>query len=750
VNRLFRLPMLAALAALVAISGLTVAGGDLPSAAASAQGGASPPRYDHVFMLTEENHGFDQIVGNPAAPTINNLAHAYGYASNYYGITHPSGPNYVATLGGGTFGVASDTPYWLFHVNAPNLMSQMDAAHKSWKGYFQGMPYAGYKGYCYPVRCMGIPDSDTLYIAKHNGMAYFNSVNSNPAEMAKMQPLGQLQKDLTSGTVPNFSYIMPDECHDMHGAPPVCVDSGSPGDVHDKWLVSTADAFVADTISQITASRVWATGNNAIVITFDEGDSGDNSGLGTKTGGGGRALTVVVTNRGSQHVVDATGYNHYSLLSGLQHAFGLGCLAATCDTSTIKPMAPLFALDPAAPAMPVPASLLTHAPIKPAPSGPPTATTPVSAPAAPAADHGHWQVIPSPNLSNDDNNLAAISAPTANDAWAVGNYYSADNPDVFRNLALHWDGRRWTAIAVPNAGDQENTLFGVSALPTGQAWAAGYYADADYRIRTLIEHYDGKAWRVVPSPDPGAKGDMLFSVNAVNDHDVWAVGGSQTDANGGFRTLIEHWDGRRWSAVASPNPGPNGNELFGVTAAGPANVWAVGQEQGNAFPGKALVEHWNGDSWQVAPGPAQHGYTFDPYAATVSGSQLVAVGTKEDGKDPQSSLAFTVTGSHAATSVTPQVGSFENDFYGLTSAGKTTWAAGRSADSDPNVQNHVTLVEQLVHGRWTVMPTPNPGGTGGDNGFGGISAAPGGPVWAVGTYKTSSSANQTLIERYVP
>jgi hypothetical protein len=53
---------------------------------------------------------------------------------------------------------------------------------------------------------------------------------------------------------------------------------------------------------------------------------------------------------------------------------------------------------------------------------------------------------------------------------------------------------------------------------------------------------------------------------------------------------------------------------------------------------------------------------------------------------PQSSLAFTVAGGHAATSVTPQVGSFENDFYGLTSAGKTTWAAGRSADSDPNVR----------------------------------------------------------------
>jgi hypothetical protein len=92
----------------------------------------------------------------------------------------------------------------------------------------------------------------------------------------------------------------------------------------------------------------------------------------------------------------------------------------------------------------------------------------------------------------------------------------------------------------------------------------------------------------------------------------------------------------------------------------------------------------------------------------------------------------------------------ENDFYGVTSAGEVTYAAGRSTEGGPNAQKHATLVEQYVSGHWTVMPTPNPGGAGGENGFGGISATPGGPVWAVGSFKTSSSSNQTLIERYVP
>jgi Phosphoesterase family len=199
----FAIAMLGAGAASPASAG-TVAAGHRAAAAPHAAPG-SFPRYDHVFMLTEENHGFDQLIGNPAAPTINALARSYGYATGYYAITHPSGPNYVAMLGGGTFGVGSDNPYWLFHVKAPNLMSQLDAAHLPWKGYYQGMPYPGYRGYCYPVRCLGVPDSDTLYIAKHNSAVYFNSVSSSPADLARMQPLPSLARDLNAGSVPAFS-----------------------------------------------------------------------------------------------------------------------------------------------------------------------------------------------------------------------------------------------------------------------------------------------------------------------------------------------------------------------------------------------------------------------------------------------------------------------------------------------------------------------------------------------------------------
>ena len=285
----------------------------LPSPAAQA---AAFPHYDHVFTIVMENQTLNGIIGNPAAPEINALAADYGLATNYTGVGDPSEPNYAGLLGGSTFGLSDGNPYfWPDHTqNAANLMSQLEAAGKTWKGYFGGLPYAGYRGYCYPEKCLGIPVSDPLYASKHSGMVNFANLQT-PAELAKMVPYGQLAGDLAANQVPNFSWIMPDMCHDMHGAPPYCADSGNGKSVQDTWLTATGDAFVGQTVSAIQASPVWTTGNTAIVVTFDEGNSAT-----------GKAATIVVTNHGPRGVVDNTSYDHFHLLASLQQAFGLGCL----------------------------------------------------------------------------------------------------------------------------------------------------------------------------------------------------------------------------------------------------------------------------------------------------------------------------------------------------------------------------------------------------------------------------------------
>src|SRR5262249_19741292 len=99
-----RLRILLALTALLA--GATLAPGP---AAASPDG--TVPHYDHIVLVVEENHGFADIIGNPHAPELNRLAQTYGLATQYFGTSDPSAPNYVAMLGGSDFGIADNNPF---------------------------------------------------------------------------------------------------------------------------------------------------------------------------------------------------------------------------------------------------------------------------------------------------------------------------------------------------------------------------------------------------------------------------------------------------------------------------------------------------------------------------------------------------------------------------------------------------------------------------------------------------------------
>src|SRR5215831_17648540 len=103
--------------------------------AAGADGAQSVPHYDHIFLIVEENHGFADVIGNPAAPNLNALAGRFGLATQYFGLSHPSEPNYVALMGGNTFGIASDDPYYINKVAKPSLAGQLDHAGISWKAY---------------------------------------------------------------------------------------------------------------------------------------------------------------------------------------------------------------------------------------------------------------------------------------------------------------------------------------------------------------------------------------------------------------------------------------------------------------------------------------------------------------------------------------------------------------------------------------------------------------------------------------
>ena len=682
------------------------------------------PQYDHVFLLIMENEGFKGIIGNQDAPILNALAKAYGLATNYSGVGDPSEPNYVAMLGGDTFGISDDDPYWFpgHTVSADNLMSQLDAAGKTWRGYFQNMPYPGYRGYCYPDKCNGIPDADTQYVTKHNGIVNFANLQ-NPTALGKMLPFAQLAADLQAGTVPNFSYIIPDECHDMHGAPPWCVDSGPTSSVQQSFLIAQGDAFVGSVVNAITSSSIWQAGNNAIVITFDEGNTAAAN-----------VVTIVVTSHGPRGVTDKTSLNHFSLLASLEQTFGLSCLANACTASL---MTPLFTITGS-----------NTIPTLPPPFNFPTSTDTISAqgtgkPAGAVSLNGvtSWTQVPSINFGNQDNVLAGVSAASATDVWAVGAYIPSLN-GVLNTLAHHFDGTRWTAFTLPNVGAQENLLQAVSMPSPGKAWAVGYFINGKFQQQTLTEHFDGSVWSVVPSPSPGARQNLLYGVAAITDTDVWAVGGFE-DANDVWHALTEHWDGSTWTQVNAVDAGTHGNQFYAVKALASDSVYAVGQQANAGFPNQALIEHWNGTAWSVVKSPADAATSL-PLGVTAIAASLTLVGEQETDTAPYTSYVASGAPNALAIQSTPNLGTGENDPFAVTIANDgSTWVVGWAIN--PATGSHDPLVLQGVNGTFSLVSVPNPS-SGGDSGFAAITTVPGGGMWAVGGTATAKSNISTLIE----
>jgi phosphatidylinositol-3-phosphatase len=325
------------------------------------------PKYDHIFIIIEENKSYEQIIGPRFTPILNRLAKTYGLATLYYGNVHPSDGNYVALIGGSTFGIHDDDAYYCksgdtrpfcFHATTPNypdhpvtqpsLLDQLTATGRTWKGYFEDLPSDLNAVYSSGLPPKAEPESvNALYASKHNGFINFKVAQDDPGLVHKIVGLDQLERDLASGRPPNYSHIVPNQCHEMHGLVPGTLpgcDGGliATNDVdsnNQQLLLKTGDAVIEKLVDKITKASFWAKGNNAIVITFDEDNfippfSQGCCGFEPKSAanfGGGHIATVVITSHGRHRVVDNTPYNHYSLLRTVENAFRL------YDAATYKP-----------------------------------------------------------------------------------------------------------------------------------------------------------------------------------------------------------------------------------------------------------------------------------------------------------------------------------------------------------------------------------------------------------------------------
>ncbi len=343
----------------------------------SAPDGGPGAKFDHVFVIMMENHGTDEIIGNAAdAPYINQLAGQYGVATNYYGVTHPSLPNYLAAISGDFQGIFDDCKAGQTVTCAPeefvsgsgdptsavsltadevttatakahwfdgqNLVDQLEAAHLTWKAYMQGLPAVGNTDEYAPVSVVdGGSVPRKLYAQKHNPFDYFSDIRNSTARMNLVVPFTGFATDV-AGDMPNFVWISPDQCHDMHGistdnANAVGIpDCAAPASGLDHSVIKLGDDFLKDTVQKIMASPAWR-GDSAIAIVWDEDDYSGYAGCcGSPTGqggtvlGGARAPALVITSKNAKHQSTDTSFNHYSLLGTIEQGFGLGCLANAC------------------------------------------------------------------------------------------------------------------------------------------------------------------------------------------------------------------------------------------------------------------------------------------------------------------------------------------------------------------------------------------------------------------------------------
>jgi hypothetical protein len=229
----------------------------------------------------------------------------------------------------------------------------------------------------------------------------------------------------------------------------------------------------------------------------------------------------------------------------------------------------------------------------------------------------HWNGSAWKVVSGPGGRLNGVVDLSATNAWAVGG----------RGVVEHWDGTAWSAVAVPSPNPSNafgNNLTAISAISATDIWAVGEFTNTSYTNSAYALHYDGTSWAVTVLPQPSVNGPsspVLHGVTAVASNNVWAVGENEEVPGLGITTLIEHWNGSAWSIVASPTPGAY-PALNAVAARSASDVYAVGFNMPSVNGGvqQGLILHWNGSTWSADTDPTTG--TFSPLygAATLPGA----------------------------------------------------------------------------------------------------------------------------------
>jgi len=269
-----------------------------------------------------------------------------------------------------------------------------------------------------------------------------------------------------------------------------------------------------------------------------------------------------------------------------------------------------------------------------------------------------------------------------------------------------------TGAQPPSPGD-DGELLSAAVLSPCNAWAVGSFRDGDLR-KTLIERWDGAKWTVVPSPSPGTDASFLFSVRAVSPTSIWAVGEINNGGHGS--ALIVHWNGATWVQQKVPALGNVNAELFGVRAVSGSEAWAVG----DTFTGttqKSLVLHLTGGAWHEVSTPHLNNDDRLAAVAATSARDVWAVGQ---------------------ASSRPQVEAIRRPF-----AGQPVLGPGRLAPAAASSTQ--TLILHWNGKHWTHVPSPSPNNA---DTLLGVGASSPTSALAVGQERTAGGGVRTLALRW--
>ena len=365
-----------------------------------------------------------------------------------------------------------------------------------------------------------------------------------------------------------------------------------------------------------------------------------------------------------------------------------------------------------------------------------------------------WTIVPSPNASVvplSNNMLTGVSTLAADDAWAVG-AWTTTAITTGHSLIEHWNGGAWSVAPSPSVPGVTTALTAVSAHTRDDVWAVGTVTSGAAAIaQTLIEHWNGQQWSIVPSPNPSTQGCYFTGVAAIAADDVWAAGWFLTQNQGALLPLLEHWNGQTWQVVAPPVA--SGSIIVNsIAAVSSTDIWIVGMDEtsGNS---RTFIAHWDGQRWSRVPSPSLGSGPTELFSVVaLSGTDAWAVGeftaVAPPGFAPPRALVEHWDGQRWGTVLTPLAFGGESHLYGLTALSPSDlWAVGSRVVASSGTLH--TLTTHWNGSTWSTAPSPQRGFKGNENNvlFAAAAVSPS-TIWAVGTWislEQGNPGNRTLI-----